>query len=77
MVGAPHHTARKPWFKRHRTRAVIAAERDALQANAFGIHVATAFQPVHHPTGPMLAVETGDQIVQSQRFSCAGLIDDQ
>ncbi|MNL13221.1 hypothetical protein D3C87_1341240 [compost metagenome] len=77
MIGAPHHTAGKPWLEGHGARAVITAEGDTLQAYTLGIHIAAGFQPVDHAAGPVLAVVTGNQIMQAQRFTRAGLVDDQ
>ncbi|MNI49557.1 hypothetical protein D3C73_1041710 [compost metagenome] len=77
MVGAPHHTAGKPWLEGHGARAVVTAEGDTLKANTLGIHVAAGFQPVDHAAGPVLAVVAGNQVVQAQCFTGAGLVDDQ
>ena len=77
VIGAPHHAAGEARLKRHRPRAVIAAQRDPFHADTPGIHLRVLFQPVNDPAGPVLAVIAGLHAVKTQRFAGSRLVDHQ
>ena len=77
VIGAPHDTAREARLERDGARTVVAAERNALQADALRIDVVARLEPVDDFAGPDFAVVNGVQAVQAQRFAGAGLIDDE
>ena len=77
VICAPHHAAGKSRFERHRARAVVATKRDAFHTDPPRIDVRLLFQPVHDARGPVFTVKARLQIMQTQRFAGAWLIDHQ
>jgi hypothetical protein len=77
VVGAPDHAAGEARLEGHRTRAVVAAERDAFEADARRVDVGAGLQPVDDAAGPVFAVEARGQAVQAQCLAAAGLVDQQ
>jgi hypothetical protein len=76
VVGSPRHTTGEPRLEGHGARAVITAQGHTFQADALCIDITAGIQPVDNAAGPVLGVMAGHQIVQTQRFARAGLVDD-
>ncbi len=75
VICAPDHAAGKSRLECDGTRAVVAAKRNAFEADTLGIDVVARLEPVDDATGPVFAVIACGQAVHSQRFSGTWLVD--
>ena len=74
VIRAPGHATDEAWLEGDRARAVVAAEGNAFQTDAFGIDIGARLQPVDDPACPMLGIEARGHAMQAQGLAGARLI---